>query len=290
MKIHLPWWRNNATWDRKYGCVLFRDEGRDLLWTSDNARVRNSSSNRTTGCSLTFIRLLYFHPLRENRSRFLMQFLISVPSFDEGEFFSDILWQSYAIISDGKRVKRWNTGDLKYSPCYISIYISYSYFLDQLLTYLREFGKRVFFKNLLRRKKSFEKFLSSYFFFFFLFRSVKNINEIKEKIKEEYIFLTSGLASLRVHRDTVTKAHGRFSARERVASFEDSNASLIVINEKSARSGRRKTRFSSRACLAACSTAATFSHPCSTIFFAFPHLITEISLSLSLTAYVSSSS
>lgn len=25
------------------------------------------------------------------RSRFLMQFLISVPSFDEGEFFSDIL-------------------------------------------------------------------------------------------------------------------------------------------------------------------------------------------------------
>lgn len=176
MKIHLPWWRNNATWDRKYGCVLFRDEGRDLLWTSDNARVRNSSSNRTTGCSLTFIRLLYFHPLRENRSRFLMQFLISVPSFDEGEFFSDILWQSYAIISDGKRVKRWNTGDLKYSPCYISIYISYSYFLDQLLTYLREFGKRVFFKNLLRRKyiprKSFEKFLSSYFFFFFFFFEV----------------------------------------------------------------------------------------------------------------------
>lgn len=131
MKIHLPWWRNNATWDRKYGCVLFRDEGRDLLWTSDNARVRNSSSNRTTGCSLTFIRLLYFHPLRENRSRFLMQFLISVPSFDEGEFFSDILWQSYAINLGWKKsqtlkYRRFKIFTMLYFHLYFVLIFSWS--------------------------------------------------------------------------------------------------------------------------------------------------------------------
>lgn len=113
---------------------------------------------------------------------------------------------------------------------------------------------------------------------------MKNINEIKEIIKRGIYFFNVGFCIVKsASRYGDKSARGRFSARERVASFEDSNAaSLIVINEKSARSGRRKTRFSSRACLAACSTAATFSHPCSTIFFGF--LTTEISLSLSLTS------
>lgn len=100
---------------------------------------------------------------------------------------------------------------------------------------------------------------------------MKNINEIKEIIKRGIYFFNVGFCIVKsASRYGDKSARGRFSARERVASFEDSNAaSLIVINEKSARSGRRKTRFSSRACLAACSTAATFSHPCSTIFFGF---------------------
>lgn len=124
-----------------------------------------------------------------------------------------------------------------------------------------------------RSKRVFQKLLSSSVVlrYVFFFRSVKNINEIKEIIKRGIHFFNVGFCIVKsASRYGDKSARGRFSARERVASFEDSNAaSLIVINEKSARSGRRKTRFSSRACLAACSTAATFSHPCSTIFFGF---------------------
>ena len=100
--------------------------------------------------------------------------------------------------------------------------------------------------------------------------SLKNVARLRNESKRNkrkrerrpgvFFGVSSGLASLRVRRDTRAQRHGRFFwLASGVATFEDPNASLIVINEKKCTT--RNSFLFSRTCLAACPAEPDFLSP-----------------------------